>query len=140
MRVLVDTSVWSLALRRRPGHLQPTEEQLRDELADLVRDGRVVMIGPIRQELLSGVRTAAEHTRLQARLRAFEDEPLVTADFEAAAEAHNRCRAAGVAGSTVDFLICAAAGRRGLAILSTDRDFERYAPVLGLRLHRPADR
>lgn len=140
MKVLVDTSVWSLALRRRPGHLQPAEERLRDELADLVRDGRVVMIGPIRQELLSGVRTAAEHARLQARLRAFDDEALVTADFEAAAEAHNRCRAAGVAGSAVDFLICAAASRRGFAILTTDRDFERYAPVLGLRLHRPAER
>ena len=140
MKVLVDTSVWSLALRRRPGHLQPAEERLRDELADLVRDGRVVMIGPIRQELLSGVRTGTEHTRLRTQLRAFEDEPLVTADYEAAAEAHNRCRAAGVAGSAVDFLICGAATRRGLAILTTDREFEHYAPVLGLRLYRPAER
>jgi hypothetical protein len=140
MRVLVDTSVWSLALRRRPGNLQPAEVRLRDELADLVRDGRVVMIGPVRQELLSGVRPPVEHARLRAHLRAFEDDPLVTADFEAAAEAHNRCRAAGVAGSAIDFLICAAATRRGLAILTADRDFDRYAPVLGLRLHRPAAR
>ena len=55
--------------------------------SDPVRDGRVVMIGPIRQELLSGVRTGAEHTRPRSQLRAFAEEPLVTADFEAAAEA-----------------------------------------------------
>jgi predicted nucleic acid-binding protein len=140
MKVLVDTSVWSLALRRRPGHLAAAEERLRDELADLVRGGRVVMIGPIRQELLSGVRTEAEHGRLRAHLRAFDDEPLVTADYETAAEAHNRCRTAGVAGSAIDFLICAAASRRDLAILTTDQDFERYSRVLGLRLHGPAVR
>ncbi len=137
MRVLVDTSVWSLALRRRDADLAANERRLRDGLAELIADDRAAIIGPIRQEVLSGVRTATAFERLLAALGAFDDEPLVTADFEEAAQAHNRCRQAGVAGSAVDFLICAAARRRGLAIFTTDRDFERYARVLPLRLHHP---
>ena len=137
MRVLVDTSVWSLALRRRDADLAARERRLRDGLAELIRDDRVAMIGPVRQELLSGVRIAAAFERLQGRLRAFDDEPLVTADYEEAARAHNRCRRAGIAGSAVDFLLCAAALRRGFAIFTTDRDFERYARLLPIHIHRP---
>jgi hypothetical protein len=48
---------------------------------------------------------------------------------------HNLCRTRGIAGSAVDFLICAAAQRRGWEIFTTDRDFERYARVLGLKLY-----
>ena len=51
---------------------------------------------------------------------------------------NNRCRARGVAGSAIDFLICAAAHRRGWSILTTDHDFENYASVLPLRLHSPS--
>ena len=47
---------------------------------------------------------------------------------------HNLCRAQGLAGSAIDFLICAVAQRRKWHILTTDRDFERYGRVLGVRL------
>ena len=47
----------------------------------------------------------------------------------------NQCRSHGIAGSAVDFLICAAAHRRGWSILTTDRDFQNYASVRPLRLH-----
>jgi predicted nucleic acid-binding protein len=50
----------------------------------------------------------------------------------------NRCRARGIAGSAIDFLICAVAHRRKWQIFTVDRDFERYAKVLGLRLYRAA--
>jgi hypothetical protein len=52
----VDTPVWSLALRRKPKDLHPDERRRVDALTDLVRDGRAVLIGPIRQEVLSGIR------------------------------------------------------------------------------------
>lgn len=133
----MDTSVWSLALRRRDTDLGPQERRFRDGLAELVADNRVAIIGPIRQEVLSGVRGAPVFDQLCEHLRAFDDEPLGTADFEEAARAHNRCRQAGVAGSAVNFLICAAALRRGLAIFTTDKDFTRYAKVLAVRLHDP---
>jgi predicted nucleic acid-binding protein len=135
MMVLVDTPVWSLALRRRPEHLGAQEQQLTQALAELIREGRVQMLGPIRQELLSGIREEAQFRKLRDYLRAFQEHPLEVADYEEAARMNNRCRTRGIAGSAVNFLICAAAHRRGWAILTTDQDFQNYASVLSLRLH-----
>jgi len=134
MKVLVDTSVWSVALRRRAEDLNDEQAGLRRVLTDLIADDRVVMIGPIRQELLSGVRDGAVFKRLRERLRDFDDEPLTTEDFEVAAQAHNACRKAGIAGSAIDFLICAVAQQRQIAVFTTDKDFGRYADVLPIRL------
>jgi predicted nucleic acid-binding protein len=135
MNVLVDTSVWSLALRRSQAHASSTPYVAA--LADLIRDGHALIIGPVRQELLSGVRTPAQAKTLRDRLRAFPDIILDTADYEQAAAFSNLCRSQGVQGSSVDFLISSVAARRHLPIFTTDRDFERYAPILGLRLHSP---
>ena len=131
MKVLVDTSVWSLALRRRAGAVHPAASELRS----LVDEGRVAIIGPIRQELLSGIREAAAYERLRDHLRAFEDERLETADFEQAAGHFNSCRARGIQGSNTDFLICAVSERRGFPILTTDADFVEFATVLPITLH-----
>jgi predicted nucleic acid-binding protein len=95
------------------------------------------MLGLIRQELLSSIRHARQFDKVRDRLRAFPDLPLVAADHEEAAAFCNRCRAKGIQGSTIDFLICAAAARRDLPILTTDADFSRYARVLPIRLHVP---
>ena len=131
MKVLVDTSVWSLALRRRATASVPEVEELRS----LIDEGRVAMIGPIRQELLSGIRTVESFERLRDHLQPYADEPLETADFERAAEHFNTCRARGVQGSNTDFLICAVAERRNLPILTTDADFSRLAAVVPITLH-----
>jgi predicted nucleic acid-binding protein len=106
-------------------------------MAELVEEGRVVLIGPIRQEILSGVADPRQFDRLRNHLRAFTDEPLVLRDYEEAARCHNDCRAAGVAGSPIDFLICAVARVRRLAIFTVDRDFQLYSKTLGLSLHKP---
>jgi len=135
MMVLVDTPVWSLALRRKPEHLSAHERHLSQTLAELIREGRVQMLGPIRQELLSGIREEAQFRKLRDYLRAFQEFPLEVVDYEEAAHMNNRCRNRGIAGSAVDFLICAAAHRRSWTILTTDRDFQNYASVLRLRLH-----
>jgi hypothetical protein len=95
-------------------------------------------MGPIRQELLSGVRTAAGFERLRDHLEPFPDLSLLTRDFEDAARFFNICRGRGVQGSNTDFLICAVAHRHELPIYTTDRDFERFAAVLPIRLHSPA--
>jgi predicted nucleic acid-binding protein len=131
MRVLVDTSVWSLALRRA----RPSRTPVVAELRALIEEGRVAIIGPIRQELLSGIRDVATFERLRDHLRHFEDERLETADYERAAEHFTACRAAGVQGSNTDFLICAVAERRSLLIFTTDRDFTRFASILPVSLH-----
>ena len=131
MRVLVDTSVWSLALRRRAVLDRPAVQELRS----LIDEGRVAMIGPIRQELLSGIRSADSFERLREQLQAFADEPLGSADYERAAEHFNVCRTQGVQGSNTDFLICAVAERRQLPIFTTDGDFIRFARLLPISLH-----
>jgi predicted nucleic acid-binding protein len=134
--VLVDTSVWSLALRRRPEHLSPPEQLLVAEWSELVREGRVQMIGPIRQELLSGLRHKQQFALLEERLSVFPDTPIETADYLEAARFFNLLQAGGVTGTPIDLLICAVAHRREWAIFALDTDFERYARILPLRLHR----
>lgn len=135
MKVLVDTSVWSLALRRRR---RPDPSPARAELAALIEDGRAVIIGPIRQELLSGVREAAQYEQLRDHMRAFPDVELTTGDVEEAATFYNRCRERGVQGSNTDFLICAVAARNGFAIFTADGDFARFGKLLPIRLHAAA--
>jgi predicted nucleic acid-binding protein len=134
MNVLVDTSVWSMALRRRARVDHPAVDQLRA----FIRDARVAIIGPIRQELLSGIPDAASFERLRDHLRAFPDLPLELADYEQAAEHFTACRRRGIQGSNTDFLICAVAIRRALPILTTDADFVRVAEVLPIELAQPS--
>jgi predicted nucleic acid-binding protein len=136
VQVLVDTTIWSLALRAKT-HLNDAESALADELGELIREGRVRLIGPIRQEVLSGIKEAAQFERVRKHLRAFPDEPLNVEDFEQAAESSNRCRSQGIAGSAVDFLICALALDRGWQIFTTDADFSNYVAALSIGLHAP---
>ena len=135
MMVLVDTPIWSLALRRRFELLSGSQQDLANLLAELIREGRAQIVGPIRQELLSGIREETQFKKIRDHLRAFREPSLEAEDYEDAARMSNQCRSRGIAGSAVDFLICAAAQRRGWSILTTDRDFQSYASVLPLRLH-----
>lgn len=135
MNVLVDTPVWSLALRRKQGDLSAHEKGITEALAELIRDGRAQLMGVIRQELLSGIREEERFRRLRNYLRAFEEPRLEVSDYEDAAQMHNRCRSRGVAGSTVDFVICSVAYRRNWQIFTTDRDFGSYESVLRVKLH-----
>ena len=132
MKVLVDTPVWSMALRRRK---QSEDSVTRSALSALVEDGRVAIIGPVRQELLSGIRERPQFDRLREHLRAFTDTELTSDDYEEAAAFYNRCRAKGIQGSNTDFLICAAAVRYGYPIFTTDADFTRFAALLPIALH-----
>ncbi|HEY2548170.1 MAG TPA: PIN domain-containing protein [Candidatus Acidoferrum sp.] len=139
MNALVDTSVWSLALRRKTEDLSATEKGIVLELDDLVREGRVRIIGLIRQELLSGVRNAGQYEKLRTSLRVFLDEVVSTSDHEAAAQANNHCRTKGIAMTTVDALICSIALSRDWSVFTSDPDFKHYAKVLTIELHSPRE-
>jgi predicted nucleic acid-binding protein len=138
--VLVDTPVWSLAFRRKQASHGPGESQVVQVLLELISNGRAQLPGPVRQELLSGIRDPAQFQRIRLRLRAFEDVPLNTEDYEKAGECSNLCRSHGIAKAPIDMLLCAIALRRGWEIFSLDKDFERYAEVLDLKLHPVASR
>jgi len=138
--ILVDTPIWSLALRRRRRDLGQDEGRDVAEWERLVQTGRVALIGPIRQELLSGVRDERSWERLRVALRPFPDLPIATEDYERAAHFFNRCRARGITGSAIDLLICAVSLRFAAPVYTTDMDFRRYATVLNLDLHSPRPR
>jgi len=128
MKVLVDTSVWSFALRRH----EPSP--IADRLAELIVESLVVMIGPVRQELLSGISNPTSFEVLRDKLQAFEDHAITAGDYETAAAYYNACRKQGIQGSHVDFLICAVSSNNNLLIFTTDQDFTRYAEFLPIRL------
>lgn len=129
MSVIVDTSIWSLALRRNT----PNSE-IVDRLRTLIAEDEVSILGAIRQEILSGIRTAEQFTRLRDYLRAFPDLTLVQDDYEIAAEFFNTCRRNGIQGSNTDFLICSAAYRRNDSIFTTDQDFRSFQTYLPIQL------
>jgi predicted nucleic acid-binding protein len=135
--ILVDTPIWSLALRRRPHDLSAAEAQHVEEWKRLVRTGGAHLIGPIRHELLSDVREDRAWERLGTALRPFPDLPITTSDSERAAQFFNRCRAKGIVASAIDLVICAVSAGYGVPIYTTDADFGRYSTVLQLRLHTP---
>ena len=135
MTVLVDTTIWSLALRRRRDALTRDQVRLVDEWRALVLDGRAGIIGPVRQEVLSGVRSTEVFDRLRHHLAGFDCIEVGLDDYDQAARFYNTLRSSGVAGGGVDLLICAVASRAGVPIFTTDRDFRRYADHLPIRLH-----
>ncbi len=134
MRVLIDTPVWSLALRRKTLELTTSERRVVQVLQQIVEEGRAQLLGPVRKELLSGLREDAQFRRLRDYLRDFPDVVLATGDYEEAARANNECRRAGIASTPVDMLICAVGLHHGWQIFSTDRDFSHYATVLPIQL------
>jgi len=135
MMVIVDTPVWSFALRRRDVDLSEQEFRLTQGLDELVREGRVQLLGSIRQEILSGIREDTQFQRVRKHLRFFEDVMLATEDYEEAARMSNRCKSSGIASTAADMLICAVSDRRRWQIFSTDQDFVRYGRVLDLHLY-----
>ena len=132
MKVLVDTPIWSYALRT------PNKEYQNeiDQLESLIRDQRALIIGPIRQEILSGYSDLRKFKRLKDKLSFFENTPILDIDYESAAELCNQCRKKGIQGSHIDFLICAVAKRLDVPIFTTDKDFSRYQKTISIELYK----
>lgn len=132
MKVIIDTSVWSLALRRQ----NPSDALEVKILGELIEQGRVQLLGPVRQEVLSGIKQKEQFERLKGLLAAFPDLILDHSDYEMAAQFCNECRGKGIQASNTDFLIAAAAIRRKFSILTTDHDFAHMATLVPLQIHR----
>ena len=130
MKVIVDTVIWSLAFRR-----QTVTTHYQDALKDLISDGRAVLLGAVRQEVLSGIRHSEQFEKLKLSLRAFSDLALKPQDYECAAKYFNLCRSKGVQGVNTDFLICAAAVNHNCSIFTTDKDFVNFSNLLPISLY-----
>ena len=131
MKFLVDTCVWSLALRRRnASRLNLEEQRLASELRAAIQVSNAAIIGPVRQEILSGIRDRAQFQRALGLLEPFADKEMIPEDFVEAARLFNLCRDHGVHCGPVDILICAVAARLGYGILSNDTGLARCVEVL----------
>lgn len=137
MTLFVDTSVWSLALRRDPPEARPEA----DALADAIRSGEtVVTTGLVLQELLQGFSGPRARTRI---IEHFGALPMITPDRRDhvdAAELRNTCRRRGLQLGTIDALLAQICVRHGLVMLTTDRDFHHAASLVDLRVWTPATR
>lgn len=129
MTLLVDTSVWSLALRRNVDTSAPEVQYLAEALTG---SDVVVTTGLILQELLQGFAGPKAKSQIIER---FASLPLLQPsreDYVAAAEIRNTCRRAGVQIGTIDALLAQLCARHDLLLLSTDKDFEvaaRHCPI-----------
>ena len=131
MKILIDTCVWSLVLRRgTEAILTREEQQIVAALAEAIRDGRVAILGPIRQEILSGIKESSQFEKLLRALESFPDEPLTTADYEYAARLFNLCRS--LQCGPIDILLCAVARRRQWSILTSDHALLRCLDIVNI--------
>lgn len=131
MTLLVDTSVWSLALRRDSPALEPEVQMLLDALAG---SDIVVTTGLVLQELLQGFNGAKAKAAIIDRFSALALVQPDRADYIAAAEVRNTCRRAGVQVGTVDALIAQICIRNDLTLLTTDQDFTHAARHCALKV------
>jgi predicted nucleic acid-binding protein len=129
--LLVDTSVWSLALRRDVSTPVPEVDALR---AALLGGTLVVSTGLVLQELLQGFAGPRARTRIIERFAALPMLPPDRDDHIAAADLRNTCRRAGVQLGTIDALIARLCIRHDVTLLTTDNDFGRAATHVPLRL------
>jgi predicted nucleic acid-binding protein len=133
-QVLVDTSVWSLALRKKQRNEK--EEKIIDQFSKLISNLDIVIIGPIRQEILSGISDNNRFNDLKNKLSIFDDFRIETRDYELAAQFYNECRGNGIQGSHIDYLICAVAANNDMSILTLDNDFQHYKKHIKIQIEK----
>ena len=129
MNVIIDTSVWSLAFRRK----QPQAPEVA-VLSELLKQDSAALLGIVRQEVLSGIPDAARFRQLRDSLRSLSDYPVTVAHYEVAAESFNTCRSHGIQGTNTDFLLCAVSVLDRLPLFTTDNDFRLYARHIPIML------
>jgi len=134
MKVLIDTSIWSVTLRRRKKDLVRQDEVIIKVVSEFSQEVRVAMIGPIRQEILSGISDEKQFSLLKEKLKAFDDTQITTADYELAAEFYNLYRKRGIQRSPIDFVICAVAYNNNYLTFTKDNDFHQYKKHIGISL------
>lgn len=125
-QVLIDTNIWSTFFRRNKAE----DQKLRANLEMLMQENRISMIGPIRQEILTGIKDHSKYLILKEYLQAFEDETITTEAYEYAAKIANDCMKNGIAISSIDAIIVAVIALHGFEIYTNDHDFIRYRTIV----------
>ncbi len=130
--VIIDSDVWSEAFRQKPKNHSPQAKALYS----LIANEEVLLIGAIRQEVLSGLRIKKDYDGIKKALRSWKDEEIETSIYELAASFSNHCRSKGVQGSHSDFLICACSAIWNASILSKDNDYKHFEEHIPINLYK----
>ena len=131
MNTLVNTCVCSSVLRRD----KIANKEIEKKLIELILNNDALIIGPIRQEILSGYSDPKKFKKLKDRLDAFPNLEIIDEDYVVAAEYSNECRKKGIQGGHIDFLICAVASRNKIPIFTCDNDFQQYSKIIKIELY-----
>ena len=132
--ILVDTTIWSKAYRRKK--IADEDQPIVKKLYDILDSEEEVLIGPVRQELLSGISNENAFGDLAVKLSGFNNYEVQLADHDLAAEYYTICLRNGIQGSQTDYLICAIANRYNLEIFTEDKDFDYYIKYLPVKLYQ----
>lgn len=131
MKTIVDSCVWSLALRRRnTAQFSEVAQHAVAQLRDLIQSRSAALIGAIRQEVLSGISDDARFLKTRDLLEPFRDEEAIPIDHIEAARLFNRCRKQGIECGPIDMLICAVSIRLNYKVLTNDRGLLRCMAAL----------
>jgi predicted nucleic acid-binding protein len=132
VKVIIDTDVWSEAFRK-----QGSKSEYVQELRTLIEEGRVQLIGPIRQEILCGIRSEKQFEKIEESLSSFPDKVVESEVYVLAAKFFNLSRSKGIQGSNTDFLICACSVSWGYPILTKEKDFLSFRKFLPCEIMEP---
>jgi predicted nucleic acid-binding protein len=132
--IVVDTTIWSKAYRRK--RIADEDHVIIKELYDILDMEEEVLIGPVRQELLSGISDKNVLNDLVKKLSGFNNYEAQSDDHNLAADFFNVCLINGIQGSQTDYLICAIAHRYDLEIFTEDKDFNNYKKYLPIKLYK----
>jgi len=132
--IIIDTTVWSKAYRRRK--LNDEDRVIVEKLYDILDLEEEILIGPVRQEILSGISDKNVFNELAIKLDGFNNYEIQLADHDMAAEYYNVCSGKGIQGSQTDYLICAVSHRYNSPIFTLDKDFIYYKKHLSIGLYK----
>ena len=135
--IIIDTTIWSKAYRRKK--IVNEDQIIVKELYSILDSEAEILIGSIRQELLSGISNKNAFDDLVIKLNGFNNYEAQLVDHNLAAEYFNICLNKGIQGSQTDYLICAIAYRYNVEIFTEDNDFNNYKKYLPIKLHSVKD-
>jgi hypothetical protein len=125
--VLIDTSAWAEALRRRG------DEATREAVRVSLTEGRAVTCPLVLLELWNGARGADEARMLRDIEAELDVVDIDHAVWSAATSLARACRAAGTTVPATDLLVAACAARHSLDLLHHDKHFDTIARVAARR-------
>ncbi len=132
--IIIDTTIWSKVYRRK--RIAGKDQAVVNELYNILDLEEEVLIGSVRQELLSGISNKDVFNDLKFKLDGFNNYEIQLADHDLAAEYYNICSQNGIQGSQTDYLICAVAYRYNFEIYTEDNDFRYYKKYLPINLYK----